>query len=149
MLKLKYEDHRARHEKSLYSELGLTDISDTSIMGKLITDQVRRRMNNSYIRWMVANLLLTVWVGGLVYYIHFRSAISETCVTRIKVFMLGYLLIMLLHLTKKIAMICFWCKSEDPKEKEACLNLVFVGLLFLPEIAWYLYGSLFIYSEEM
>ena len=56
---------------------------------------------------------------------------------------------MVLHLVKKIAMICFWCKSDDPKEKEAQLNLAFVMLLFLPEIAWYLYGSLFIYSQEM
>ena len=149
VLKLKYEEHKARREKSLYSELDLTDISDTSIMGKLITDQVRRRMVNSYIRWMVANLLVTIWVGGLVYYMHFRSQIKETCVTQIKVFMLGYLFIMLLHLAKKIVMICFWCYSDDPKEKEAQLNLVFVGLLFLPEIAWYLYGSLIIYSQEM
>ena len=63
--------------------------------------------------------------------------------------MIGYLFIMVLHLVKKIAMICFWCKSDDPKEKEAQLNLAFVMLLFLPEIAWYLYGSLFIYSQEM
>ena len=63
--------------------------------------------------------------------------------------MIGYLFIMALHLVKKIAMICFWYKSDDPKEKEAQLNLVFVTLLFLPEIAWYLYGSLFIYGKEM
>ena len=46
-------------------------------------------------------------------------------------------------------MICIWCRGKDPKELEVQLNLFYVVSLFLPELAWYIYGSIFIYSPNM
>ena len=56
---------------------------------------------------------------------------------------------MTLHLVKKILMICIWCRAKDPKELEVQLNLFYVISLFLPELAWYIYGNIFIYNSSM
>ena len=46
-------------------------------------------------------------------------------------------------------MICFWWKAIEPKQLEVQLNLVFLVIFYLPEILWYIYGSLFFYTEMM
>ena len=115
----------------------------------MITSEVRTRQITSYVRWLIANLLLTIWVGGLLIYIQFYWDGDESCISQLSTFLLGYSIIMILHLIKKLFMICFWCRGKDPKELEVQLNLFYVISLFLPEIAWYTYGSIVIYSSEM
>ena len=63
--------------------------------------------------------------------------------------MIGYLVFLVLNQLKKIAMICFWCKSTRPREKEACLNILFLMTVFLADGGWIIYGSVFINSDEM
>ena len=41
---------------------------------------------------------------------------------------------------------CFWAYGKDPTALQAQLDIVFLILVFIPEIGWYIYGNTFVYS---
>ena len=123
-------------------------MTEQQILDNLITKDVRNRQVNSYLNWMFANILLSVYVGVFVVYYKFHE-IRARCATQLWTFLVGYFAIMVLHLVKKVCMICIWKVAKNPKESEVHINILYLISLFVPEIIWYIFGSIFIYSDLM
>ena len=139
----------ARKELERYYSMQVSSaVFDESILKKLITAEVRRNQIKSYARWSTMNLLIIIYLVVLLIF-EAGEADHYPCDKQIDMWLIGYLIIMVLHIVKKICMICFWNRGEDPKEMEVKLNLLYMILVFIPEISWYIYGGIFIHHESM
>ena len=103
----------------------------------MFTPEVRRKKVVSFLSWGVINLLLSGYIIFLI--VKFWSHWSHgQCIAQLSVWLIGYLVIHLAHIIRKIVLVCFWWKGKDPTILEVQLNLFFGIFVFLPEIGWYI-----------
>ena len=101
----------------------------------------------SYIRWGLATILTSATISTLLYFV--RNEFSTPCVKQLSVWMFGLVFCLVVHLLKKIVMVCFWSRGKNPMEQEAHTNLLYVLMFSFPESLWYMYGNAFIYTSSM
>ena len=148
ILKQSYRQKKKKRDLDNISHLSFDTVADQSILANLVTDEVRRLQLKSYMRWAIANLLVTLYVLGLVLYVKMNQN-DDNCTRNLLLFLTGYSVIMMIHLIKKLCMLCCWWKSKEPKEVEIKINILYMLTLFVPEILWYGFGSYFAFSERM
>ena len=74
---------------------------------------------------------------------------EEQCVKEISIWLLTFLVIQLLHLIRSLILIIMWIKFRDPALGQMKLEFFYGSLVFILEAAWSIYGSTFIYSDDM
>ena len=148
ILKQSYRQKKKKRDLDNISHLSFDTVADQSILANLVTDEVRSQQLKSYMRWTLANLLVTLYVLGLVVYLRLNQN-DDNCTRNLLLFLTGYSIIMVIHFIKKLCMICCWWKSKEPKEVEIKINILYMFTLFVPEILWYGFGSFFAFREEM
>ena len=112
----------------------------------MFSKEVRRKKIYSLLAWGIINLILAIYIGFLIakYWSHW----SHACIGQLSFWLVGYLVIHVAHLIRKVILIFFWWKGKDPTILEVQLNLYFMCFVFIPEIGWYIYGNTFIYDNE-
>lgn len=97
--------------------------------------------------WALINLLVSAYIVVLIAIFWYSWTLP--CIRQLSIWLCGYLLIHIAHIVRRVVLSCFWLKSEDPTMHQVQLDLVFMCLIFLPEIGWYVYGNLFIFSSQI
>ena len=83
-----------------------------AILHLMFSEEVRRKKIISFIAWGLINLTLAIYIGYLIgrYWYHWGHA----CIGQLSFWLIGYLVIHVAHLIRKIILICFWWKGKDP-----------------------------------
>ena len=137
---------RRRYSNFLSKEMGALDKTDT-YLDLLYTAETRRRKVLTHLIWIAVNLVISAYVLFVLYF--FFDSWERECVRNISIWLTVFLLIMFLHLIRSVLMIFMWMKLRDPTLGQIKLELFYGTWVFLFEAAWCIYGSTFIYSEEM
>ena len=83
---------------------------------RLITDEVRKTQIKSYAKWYIANLAASVYIFALV--IIFDKDWSIQCVKKLSIWLIGVLAGLILDQIKKVLMMGFWWRADEPKQLE-------------------------------
>ena len=112
----------------------------------MFSPEVRRRKIISFVIWGLINLAIAIFIAYLIarYWKHWSHG---SCIGELSFWLIGYLVIHVAHLIRKVFLIFFWWKAKDPTIQEVQFNIFFGILVFLPEIGWYIYGNTFIYDS--
>ena len=96
---------------------------------------------------MAIHSLLILYITALIW--AFWDSWAVNCIRRLNIWLSIYLVIELAHLCERWATACSWLSANDPKLAESKLFIYGRLWLYLIESAWVLYGSTFIYSDEI
>jgi hypothetical protein len=78
----------------------------------------------------------------------FEKSWQTTCVKKLSIWLIVYCFIQLAHIVRQIAAICIWHRAKDPALEQTKSDVAFVILIVIPEIAWYIYGYSFIFTND-
>ena len=116
-------------------------------MKYIVTQEVRDAQSLRYLIWAAINTVVPLSIVGLLVLV--QSEIDIACEKHIRVWLVGMIFIFIVHSVKKVILIAAWNTSENPRDFEQQVNVIYIAMFSLPELVWYGYGSLMIYSSEM
>lgn len=112
--------------------------------------QVRKQKIISYAKWGLINLVMLCYLlfFVVVFWPHWEHKDRDSCITKMSEWTMVYLGITLVHIVRKIVIICIWKKAVDPTIACVKVDLVCLFLLHLPELAWYIVGNFLLYDNK-
>ena len=78
-----------------------------------------------------------------------HDKIDQTCEKHLRFWLIGIAFIFFIHTIRNCLLIAIWKASKKPREHEQMLNLLYLSMFLTPELVWYGYGSLMIFSDSM
>lgn len=93
------------------------------------------------------HMLLTLYMGTLVWV--FWQSWTVDCIKQLNVWLVVYCLNESLHTLTRVVAMCIWGCANDPELAETRLTIFFKIWVYVFEAIWVIYGSTFIYSDEV
>ena len=91
--------------------------------------------------------MLVVYIATLLQ--TFRDSWDVPCIRKLNSWLTVYFATEVLHMIERIASAVFWLYANEPTLADIRINIFFRFWLNLFEAGWIIYGSTFIYSEEV
>ena len=93
------------------------------------------------------HVLLAIYIFGLLY--TFWPSWKVHCIRELNVWLSVYFIVELLQITVSLFAVCVWYRANDPTMAETRLYVFGTFWLYLFMATWIIYGSTFIYSDEI
>jgi hypothetical protein len=119
--------------------------------GDILPDTLKRsRKVKSLLKWGLIDFILALFLFFLVgFYIGKEHDDHLPCARSLGRFLLSYMLIEIAHLIRKFILVCVWRRAKDPSQTATIFDLVFVILIYIPELCVFVWGNTIIYSQDM
>jgi len=122
-------------------------ISNSDIQDVFYPKHLRHREIRIRVCHILVHMSLVSYISLLI--LAFWDSWRIDCIRQLNEWLSTYLVLEILHLVERIVSLCLWLRSEDPYLQEARTYIFGRIWINLVEAAWIIYGSSFIYSQEL
>ena len=114
---------------------------------QLYPQKLRKRMACRRMIAVVVHILLTTYISILLW--AFWRSWAIDCIRQLNEWLSIYFFVEVLHLIERTASVCTWLYANEPTIAESRLFIMMRFWLFILEASWIIYGTSFIYDEEI